>query len=100
MTIPAVSNDESWRELAGCKGMNTDIFFPLGAPGMDEYDAAVKRAKVVCMWCVVRQDCLDYALRTEGRSTGNDDMGIYGGLTHAERKSHYRRKQDAARRSR
>jgi WhiB family transcriptional regulator, redox-sensing transcriptional regulator len=89
-----------WMDLASCKDTDTDVFFPLGTPGMTEYDAAVMVAKRICAWCPVKTECLDYAMNTEGRSTGNDDMGIYGGLTHAERKSHYRRTREAARRNR
>jgi Transcription factor WhiB. len=46
-------------------------------------------AKAICNECVVKIDCLEYAIRT------NQDCGVWGGTTEEERKSlrrEYRKK--------
>jgi hypothetical protein len=53
-----------------------DLFFPLG-PGRSP---EVERAKEMCGWCHVRQQCLAYALT-------RDVKGIWGGATEADRQS-------------
>jgi WhiB family redox-sensing transcriptional regulator len=53
-----------------------DLFFPLG-PGRSP---EVERAKEMCGWCHVRQQCLAYALTRDVR-------GIWGGATEADRQS-------------
>ena len=74
---------EEWAEEAQCRGMDHKIFFP------DERGAAVRRvrriAKSICMQCVVRAECLEYALTT------NQTEGIWGGLDEKERKKYQRR---------
>ena len=46
---------ESWQAFANCLGVDPDLFFP-------ERGASTKEAKQVCQGCVVREDCLEYAL--------------------------------------
>ncbi len=45
----------SWQERANCLGVDPDLFFP-------ERGASTREAKEVCRGCVVREDCLEYAL--------------------------------------
>jgi WhiB family redox-sensing transcriptional regulator len=58
-----------------------ELFFPAAHDTM-----RVRAARAVCGRCVVRQDCLDYAL-----DQGPDLQGIWGGTTSHERKNRRRR---------
>lgn len=66
---------EPWMSQAACAGdENPDDWFP------DADDTwAVRRAKAVCETCPVRQQCLEYAMRTDRL------QGIWGGTTGYER---------------
>jgi len=66
-----------WHRYATCLGEGTDIFFH------ERYTHAVKEAKKLCAICVVRQNCLDFAIR-------NECVGVWGGMTTQERKVHIR----------
>jgi WhiB family transcriptional regulator, redox-sensing transcriptional regulator len=66
---------EGWKLLGNCVGKEPDIFFPDTAYNRDE----VKTAKDICAVCLVRAQCMDYALR-------HDEVGIWGGTTERERK--------------
>jgi WhiB family redox-sensing transcriptional regulator len=69
---------DDWRDRAACQDEDPELFFPIGDGAAAQEQMA--RAKVVCRRCLVRQQCLDFAL-----STGQD-AGIWGGLTAAERR--------------
>lgn len=64
---------ESWQAFANCLGVDPDLFFP-------ERGASTKEAKQVCQSCVVREDCLEYAL------ANGEKFGIWGGLSERERR--------------
>jgi WhiB family redox-sensing transcriptional regulator len=65
--------ENEWQDLANCLGVDPDLFFP-------ERGASTKEAKEVCRGCVVRGDCLEYAL-------GNGEkFGIWGGMSERERR--------------
>ena len=64
---------ESWQAFANCLGVDPDLFFP-------ERGASTKEAKQVCQGCVVREDCLEYALEN------SEKFGIWGGLSERERR--------------
>jgi len=72
---------EPWRENAKCRDMDPDIFFP-------ERGQSVDRAKAACEACVVREECCEFALRT------NQKTGIWGGMSHRQRRA-WRREQIA-----
>ena len=78
----ALVPEAEWREHVACLAYPAIIFF-----GMDENEAAAERhireeeAKAICMHCIVRAECLDYALTTR------ESYGIWGGLTELERKA-------------
>jgi len=59
---------------AACAGADPELFFPAkrGAP-------EIRAAKSVCARCPVRDECLEYSLRTE------ELFGIWGGLDEWER---------------
>jgi WhiB family redox-sensing transcriptional regulator len=63
-----------WRELAACRGVGLDLFFP-------ERGESAEPARQVCAACPVRQPCLDYAI------TNRISHGIWGGLTERERRA-------------
>jgi WhiB family redox-sensing transcriptional regulator len=65
--------DTSWQDLANCLGVDPDLFFP-------ERGASTREAKEVCRGCVVREDCLEYALRN------GEKFGIWGGMSERERR--------------
>ena len=47
--------DRSWQDNANCLGVDPDLFFP-------ERGASTREAKEVCRACIVRVECLEYAL--------------------------------------
>lgn len=71
--------DESWRDLANCQGLPSEWFFPARGDNIGA-DSDYAQAKQVCRRCVVRQECLDYAL-----TPPLERWGLWGGLTTRER---------------
>jgi WhiB family redox-sensing transcriptional regulator len=70
-----------WQFDAACRGEDTSLFFaPNYFEKREEKDAREAKAKVICARCSVREDCLDYALRTR------ETHGIWGGLNEFERR--------------
>ncbi len=76
--------DRSWQIQANCLGVDPDLFFP-------ERGASTREAKAVCRACVVRDECLEYAL------VNGEKFGIWGGLSERERRR-LRRQRSLARR--
>lgn len=70
--------EDDWREQAACRGLNSDLFFPIGTSGPAL--AQTERAKEICRTCPVVAQCLEAALEH-----GEDD-GIWGGMTPEERR--------------
>jgi WhiB family redox-sensing transcriptional regulator len=69
-----------WVLAAACATADPEIFFPTpGKPGL--------KAKKVCARCLVRPDCLQYALAS------GQDWGVWGGLDEAERQRLARRRK-------
>jgi WhiB family redox-sensing transcriptional regulator len=74
MRIPNDDNEDlGWQEYANCLGVDPDLFFP-------ERGASTREAKEVCRGCVVREQCLEYAI------THSEKFGIWGGLSERERR--------------
>jgi WhiB family redox-sensing transcriptional regulator len=72
--LGASDKDEpTWHDFANCLGVDPDLFFP-------ERGASTKEAKEVCRGCVVRDDCLEYALQN------GEKFGIWGGMSERERR--------------
>ncbi|MDP8975419.1 MAG: WhiB family transcriptional regulator [Actinomycetota bacterium] len=78
--------ERTWQRQANCMGVDPDLFFP-------ERGASTREAKEVCRGCVVREDCLEYAL------ANSEKFGIWGGLSERERRR-IRRARSVAGRSR
>lgn len=62
----------SLRRLGNCVGLDPDLFHP-------ERGHSAAEAKAVCAGCVIREECLDWALRHER-------LGIWGGTGERERR--------------
>lgn len=78
----AVEPENDWRPEAACRGLDPEFFF-----SSDEIANRQERlereaeAKAVCTRCIVRSDCLSYALEAGER------YGIWGGLNPQERRA-------------
>ena len=70
---------DDWTLLAKCRGMEDELF-PEGA---DQ-----KRARAVCLGCVVRLECLSEAL------DNRIEWGVWGGMTERERRQLLRQRPD------
>ena len=73
-TIKDEAQRISWFQDANCKG-KSEIMFP------ESYSdrTAVALAKAICSSCLVRKECLNYAIESK------EMLGIYGGKTPRER---------------
>ncbi len=73
------NDDWDWTDWAACRGVNTELFFPVDhdSPAVEQ----VARAKAICARCPVIDDCLDFALRSP------QVHGIWGGETAEERRA-------------
>ena len=76
----APSDDTGWRDLALCREVDPELWFP-------SKGGTTAPAKAVCRRCPVQTECLEYALEHDER------YGIYGGLSERQRR---RLKQAAA----
>lgn len=63
----------SWQVRARCRGLDPRVFFP-------ERGATGSIARLVCTSCVVREECLEYAISHDER------FGIWGGMSEHERR--------------
>lgn len=68
-----------WANWAACLTEDPELFFPVGTTGaaVDQ----IQQAKAVCGRCLVRQQCLQWAL------DHHQDVGVWGGLSEDERRS-------------
>ena len=76
------TDEEVWRRLAACRGPEATCFFaPTDPEPRHERDAREERARQICVECVVREECLEYALRIR------EPHGIWGGLNEGQRRA-------------
>lgn len=76
--LAMVETAQPWAELAECRDFpNPDVFFP--EKGGEDQQLQIKVGKLLCSICVVREQCLDYAL------THDEGYGIWGGSTPRQR---------------
>lgn len=68
-------------------GIDVDLFFPRRGT----HQTVIDKARTICASCPVRTDCADYALGQTNALTG-----IWGGLTHLERRQARRHTREAA----
>src|SRR3954452_17115664 len=80
-TLSAQRVEESWQIKAACRGPQAAVFFPPPQfERKDEKSERETRAKAICATCVVKKDCLEYAVAIR------EPHGIWGGLNEVERK--------------
>lgn len=78
----------AWIERGRCLDEDPELFFPIGAgPAALRQEA---QAKVVCLGCAVRAECLEWSLATF------QDAGVWGGLGEEERREIRRARRRAA----
>jgi WhiB family transcriptional regulator, redox-sensing transcriptional regulator len=70
---------DGWRSDAACQNAEPELFFPISATSASAI--SIKHAKLICASCLVRSQCLEYALEHR------QEQGIWGGLTDTERQS-------------
>jgi WhiB family redox-sensing transcriptional regulator len=72
------ADDTWWIPGARCIGEDPELFFPMGTS--DAALAQTERARTVCLGCLVRPECLEWALATF------QDAGVWGGLDEEQRR--------------
>jgi WhiB family transcriptional regulator, redox-sensing transcriptional regulator len=72
-----------WWEDAACRTADAELFFTPEGVAKEQRRAAEQQAKLICLRCPVRDDCLEAAL------THDESYGIWGGLSARERKRRY-----------
>jgi len=82
-----------WSDDAKCVGVETAVFFPVGAGGVPAQMHA-EYAKTFCRVCPVQATCLAHAL------TSREEYGVWGGLDEDERAELLREVRRAAERQR
>ena len=70
-----------WRSQAACKGLDNTMFFP-------ERGQTALAGLRVCVGCPVKVPCLRLCFQSQD---ANDDYGVFGGTTRADR-SRWRRR--------
>jgi WhiB family redox-sensing transcriptional regulator len=71
----------AWRFDAACRGEDSSLFFaPNYFERREEKDARERQAKAICARCIVREDCLEYALNIR------ETHGVWGGCNEQERR--------------
>lgn len=83
---------QGWRALAECIGAPDEVFFTDDQRGQEKRDND-RQAKRICARCLVRVDCLTYAL------TRGERYGTWGGMTARERREYARRTAPAQERA-
>ena len=89
MTMSTTAAASAWMELGACRDAEPELFFPISSAGPAR--SQVVAAKAVCARCLVREDCLRYALDTA------QQHGVWGGLSEEERRVARRRSGRSAR---
>jgi WhiB family transcriptional regulator, redox-sensing transcriptional regulator len=73
----------AFMDLGSCRGMDPDVFFP-------DRGESLSPAKAVCAECIVRDECLEFALDQGER------FGVWGGTSERERRKLRRARREAA----
>jgi WhiB family redox-sensing transcriptional regulator len=68
---------------ANCTGCDPELFFP-------ERGVSTREAKEACRGCVVREECLEFAL------DNREKFGIWGGMSERERRRLRRNRKTAS----
>jgi len=84
--VPVPNVPGSWHDAGACKGKPTGWFYVPDEKGMGgnrgrkEFDLIDARAKKLCLVCIVRRPCLEYAL-------AHHEAGWWGGTGETERRA-------------
>lgn len=78
----SIYGSAGWRAAGACASADPDLFFPVSSSGRAVVQ--IEEARRVCASCLVRRQCLDFAMKTV------EAEGIWGGTTADERASHRR----------
>ncbi len=70
--------DADWRSQGACLSADPELFFPLSSAGPSVEQ--LNEAKMVCARCLVKTQCLDFALATR------QVHGVWGGTSEEERR--------------
>jgi WhiB family transcriptional regulator, redox-sensing transcriptional regulator len=81
-----------WRAASACLSADPDLFFPIATGSAVTRET--RMALRVCGGCQVRQECLDFAMRSP------EMHGIWGGTTPEDRLRARRRRAELGRRTR
>ena len=73
--------DTTWMDIAACRTVDADVFFPDPHPGPGVDRSSYSEARAVCDRCPVTAECLDYALRN------HEKYGMWGGTTPKQRRT-------------
>ena len=73
MAADRFSPGKTWRDYTACQPKHADLFF------LDKGESP-RRALAICAVCVVRDDCLEFALTAKPAIT----RGVWGGKTERE----------------
>jgi len=77
LLLPLLTGGELWKPMAACSSADPDLFFPVSPAASNPVQVA--EAKAICARCLVRRECLDFAIQTRQMH------GIWGGMTEEER---------------
>jgi WhiB family redox-sensing transcriptional regulator len=83
LAVAAADTRRKWSARGHCAEKDPELFFP-------PRDGSTEEAKAICSSCVVRRQCLAYAVVAE------EPYGIWGGLDPGERHNLRRRLQRAS----
>ena len=83
-----------WQDAASCRGEDLVLFFGPDGERQPEREIREREAKQICMGCLVRTDCLDYAVSRP------EKYGVYGGLNEEERRLLHRARMARERKAR
>ena len=67
-------------ERAECQEVDTELFFRVEEERNQTAYQYINAVRSICGRCPIQRDCLSYAF-------GNEDFGVWGGLTSLERRS-------------
>jgi WhiB family redox-sensing transcriptional regulator len=72
-SLEELAQRPEWMVRAQCRGEDRALFFP-------ERGASTRQAKEMCRDCVVREECLSYAM------ADSESAGVWAGLSERERR--------------
>ncbi|MFM7062143.1 MAG: WhiB family transcriptional regulator [Actinomycetes bacterium] len=79
--MSARPSPDAWQDAGACRGPQASLFFP--PPHFERKVhrlARERQAKQICSACLVREECLDYALAV------GEPHGVWGGMNENERR--------------